>query len=76
MQEQDFVWFQNHYKEFQQRYGNAFLAIKNKQIIGVFPTFAEGVRTMRKTEKRGSYIVQECRVNSAISYATISSMSF
>ncbi len=59
-QENDFLWFEKHYPEFQKRYGNVFLAIKNKQILGVYKTYSEGVHAASQTEELGTFIIQEC----------------
>lgn len=60
MQEQDFEWFKQNYKELFQKYGHKYLAIKNKRVLGVYDSFALAVKTTRQTEKEGTFIVQEC----------------
>lgn len=57
---EDFEWFEEHYEEFQKEYGDAFLAIKNKKVIGVYESYGQGVRETQKTEELGTFIVQEC----------------
>lgn len=61
---EDFEWFEEHYEEFQHIYGEAFLAIKNKRILGVYDSCAKGVRETMKVEPIGTFIVQEIRRDS------------
>lgn len=74
--DEDFVWFKEHYKEFQAEYGHAFLAIKNKRILGVYNTYGEGVRATAKTEDIGTFIVQECDPQCEAYLCYITSMNF
>ena len=73
---EDFAWFQEHYADFQKQYGNAFLAIKNKQVLGAYSTYAEGVRETAKTEKLGTFIIQECNANTEAYKCYVASMNF
>lgn len=73
---EDFAWFKEHYIEFQNTYGNSFLAIKNKQVIGTYPTYAEGVRNTLKTEEIGTFIIQECNSECEAYQCYIASMNF
>ena len=76
MQEQDYFWFEENYPELQKKFGDAFLAIKNKTVLGSYSTYAEGVRTTEKTEELGTFIVQECKAIGSILSCSIASMSF
>jgi len=73
---EDFEWFEQHYKEFQNLYGNAFLAIKNKKIIGVYESYGQGVRETQKTESLGTFIIQECNKDYIAYTCCIASMNF
>lgn len=73
---EDFAWFEQHYQEFQTTYGNAFLAIKNKQVIGVYDSYGEGIRETQKTEELGTFIVQECSKDCIAYSCCIASMNF
>ena len=73
---EDFAWFKEHYVEFQNEYGNAFIAIKNKQILGVYESYAEGVKNTMKSEELGTFIVQECNPQHEAYHCCISSMNF
>lgn len=73
---EDFEWFEKHYQEFQTMYGNAFLAIKNKQVIGVYDSYGDGVRETQKTEKLGTFIIQECNKDYVAYVCCIASMNF
>lgn len=71
---EDFEWFEQHYEEFQKTYGDSFLAIKNKMILGVYNDCATGVYETAKTEDLGTFIVQEVRRNSIAYLAYVASM--
>lgn len=73
---ENFKWFKEHYTEFQNKYGNSFLAIKDKQIIGVYNTYAEGVIKTSETEELGTFIIQECNKEYNAYQCHISSMNF
>lgn len=60
MQEKDFKWFVDNYKSLYRAYGNSFLAIKNERVLGAYNTYAEAVKETEKSEKIGTFIVQEC----------------
>lgn len=57
---EDFSWFKEHYADFQKKYGESFIAIKDKKILGVYDSYGNGVRETTKTEEFGTFIVQEC----------------
>ena len=57
---EDFAWFKELYTDFQKKYGESFIAIKNKKILGVYDSYGNGVRETVKTEELGTFIVQEC----------------
>lgn len=73
---EDFAWFKEHYPEFQKKYGNAFIVIKNKKVLGTYKSYAEGVRETEKTEDLGTFIVQECNPKCEAYHCYISSMNF
>ncbi len=60
MQEKDYEWFLSNYESLFQKYGCAYLAIKNTTVLGAYKTYAEGVRKTEETEPIGSFIVQLC----------------
>lgn len=76
MQESDYRWFVENYKFLSDHYGNVFLAIKNKRVLGVYSSYAEGVRHTSKTEEIGSFIVQRCNGDASAYTNYISSMIF
>lgn len=59
MQYEDFEWFKNVLPELYQKFGDKYVAIKDKNVIGVHETFADCIRQTMKTEKLGSFIVQK-----------------
>lgn len=59
-QSSDFRWFKENHRSLFDKYGDSYLAIKNKAIIGKFASYAEGVIAISKTEAIGTFIVQHC----------------
>lgn len=76
IQDQDFQWFLDNYDSLFEQYGNKYLAIKDKKIIGVYKTYAEGVKETQKTEELGSFIIQHCNGDESGYTNYISSMNF
>lgn len=60
---QDFKWFVDHYDEFQRKYGNSYLAIKDKAVLGVYQSYGDAIRETQKVEELGAFIVQEVCTN-------------
>lgn len=73
---EDFAWFKEHYAEFQKKYGVAFLAIKDKEVLGVYGSYGEAVRKTSAKEKLGTFIVQECNPQYEAYLCSIASMNF
>ena len=59
-QEKDYEWFLDNFLDLYNRYGQSFLAIKNKTVIGVYTSFHEAIENTRLTEELGTFIIQEC----------------
>ena len=59
MQKDDFRWFVENHKRLYQEYGDCCLAIKDKTILGIYKSFAEGVIATRLVHTPGTFIVQE-----------------
>ena len=59
-QTENFEWYKNHLKELYAEYGDCFLAIKDCRVIGTYDSYTEAVRETSKTEKLGTFNVQEC----------------
>ncbi len=57
---EDYRWFLDNYSELFTKYGCKYLVIKNKQVIGTYDSYAEGVNCTAQTEPMGSFIVQLC----------------
>ena len=72
----DFTWFVENIQELFSKYGEKYLAIKNKQIIGVYNTYAEGVNETKKIEALGTFIIQKCGADESAYTNYISSMNF
>lgn len=76
MQNADYEWFLEHCSELFNKFGNTYLAIKNKTVLGAYSTYAEGVKTTLKTEQIGTFIVQLCGSDESAYTNYISSMNF
>lgn len=73
---ENYSWFKENYTKLQQKYGDCFLVIKNKAVIGQYQTYGEAVHITKKTEKLGTFIVQECHSTGKIYQVCIASMNF
>lgn len=60
LQLEDFNWFEKNKPQLFEQYGECFLAIKNKHVLGAYPSFVEAVQKTETTEEPGTFIVQEC----------------
>ena len=74
--EKDYLWFKNYYADFQEKYGNSYIVIKNESVLGVFDSYAKAVHTTMLTEELGTFIVQECNKEYEASQCSIASMNF
>lgn len=59
MQNSDFEWFVQNILKLYKLYGNKYIAIKNKTVLGVYDSYSEGIEQTRTTEELGTFIVQE-----------------
>lgn len=76
MQSEDYRWFLDNFEKLYQAYGSVFLAIKNKTVLGVYTTYADGVLTTMETEPVGTFIVQKCGEDESAYTNYIASMNF
>jgi hypothetical protein len=59
----DFDYFKENMISFFKEYGERFIAIKDKTVLGVYDTFDEALTETLKTEELGTFIVQQCTDN-------------
>ena len=76
MQSSDFEWFILNMPALYAKYGDCFLAIKDKTILGHYPTYASAVANTKKHEELGTYIVQQCGPDETAYTNYISSFNF
>ena len=76
MQDKDFQWFIENYSALFSKYGTSYLAIKERAVIGVFHSYAEGVVETSKREPLGTFIIQECNGDESGYTNYISSVNF
>ena len=60
MLENEYQWFLENYNDLFKQYGISFLAIKNRSVLGVYQSYAEGVKKTLQKEEAGTFIVQKC----------------
>ena len=56
----DFDYFLENMGAFYAQYGQKFVAVKNKNILGVYNDFDEALENTLKTEELGTFLIQEC----------------
>lgn len=76
MQDADFKWFVENLHDLYTQYGDAYIAIKNKTVLGAYSSYADGVLSTMKTEPLGTFIVQKCGADESAYTNYISSMNF
>lgn len=76
MLENEYKWFLENYDDLFVQYGTVYLAIKNKTVLGVYKSYAEGVKETLRKEDPGTFIVQQCNGNESAYTNYISSMCF
>lgn len=57
---ENYTWFKENLDELVKQYADQYIAIKNKEVIGVFPSMDDALTAMSKNEEPGTYIVQLC----------------
>lgn len=76
MQDTDFIWFEQHCTELFKKFGEKYVAIKDKCVLGVYDSYADGVHTTMASEKPGTFIVQKCGEDESAYTGYIASMNF
>ena len=76
MQESDFKWYKENFRDLFQKFGEKFVAIKNETVLGVYDTYADGVIETSKHEELGTFIVQQCGADESAYTCQIASMNF
>ena len=56
----DYDYFINNLAALYKEYGHRFLVIKNEQVIGVYYSFDDALNETVKTDKPGTFLIQEC----------------
>lgn len=57
---EDFSFFVEHYQELYELYGETFLVIKGKKVIGSYENEMTAIEETTKVLPLGSFIVQKC----------------
>jgi len=56
----DFYYFLENMESLYRKHGNKFVAVKNKNILGVYDNFNNAFESTIKTEEIGTFLIQEC----------------
>lgn len=57
---EDFNFFLENYQNIFKKYGSCFVAIRNKEIIGIFKTEKEAIDITSAQYELGQFIIQQC----------------
>ena len=71
MQDADFEWYKTHISELYSEFGVKYVVIKNKTVLGVYDTYADGVLATKKVEPLGTFIVQKLGPDKSVYTACI-----
>lgn len=58
--ETDFAYYTEKMPAWYKKYGKCYVAVRNKKMIGHFPTAFDAVEQLAKRYPMGTYIVQKC----------------
>lgn len=72
----DFKWFVENHEDLYNKYGDSFVAIKDKKVIGVYSSYGEGVRVTSLSQELGTFIIQHCTEDDSGFVGHIYSMNF
>ena len=56
----DFNWFTDNYDNIYSQYGECYVVIKDKCILGTYNSFYDGIEDAKKTYELGTFIIQYC----------------
>lgn len=56
----EYEYYRKKIKKLYSKYGDGFLIIKNQSVIGAYKTEKEALTAALKTEKLGTFLVQQC----------------
>lgn len=77
MQEKDYKWFCDNIKILFDEYGYAYVAIKNKKVLGTYTSVIDGINDMKKKkEKLGTFIIQKCAPDNKENLLNFTSVNF
>ena len=56
----DFRFFVKNYQKFFEQYGHCYIAIKYKEILGIYDSAIKGIYDLLDKYPLGTYIIQHC----------------
>lgn len=57
-QKQDYQWFLENMESIYKEHGRKVAVIKNKSVLGIYEQFTDALEATQKTEKLGTFIIQ------------------
>ena len=57
---ENYNWFEENLPELEKQYGDKYVAIKEKRIVGVYDDKRSAYTDMREKEELGTFIIQLC----------------
>lgn len=60
---EDFQWFKEKYSNIYKEYGECYVGIRNKEILGVYKEFNEGLDNLKYKYGLGNFSIQYCNGN-------------
>ncbi len=61
--EREFDFFVSNRKELVKKYKGKYIAIKDHKVLGAYNSLPEAVNETSKSEKLGTFLVQECKLS-------------
>jgi hypothetical protein len=58
--EENYAWFQENLPELEKQYGDKYIVIKNKSVIGSYDSQRDAFIDMKGKEVPGTFIIQLC----------------
>ena len=60
MRSDDYNWYKQNLNSLHEQYGEKYIAIKDKSVLGAYDSYFEGVEKTSRETPIGSFIIQRC----------------
>ena len=68
---ENYEWFKENLHELEKLYGDKYVVIKGKRVIGDYPSWEAALNDMKGKEAIGTFIIQLCTSDESKTTATI-----